>query len=707
VSQQEKKDKETQKPKSYDENIFPKYVLVADVNKIKNYIFASVRLRHIVNASALLAHVNETLTRHLVEKEYGGKIIFTGGGVTQAIFTNKEQADACKEEIEAIYPQQTATATTVAHVETWEKNEEFVDVIRRALRKVRQKKDAATVVDSEAKKDDSKPMVCSQPTFEPIAFSSGSPFFRICAQTGEEFATRWEEVVVGEDKQEFGQSVWKQQVWKPEYIDKDDFTQRTGMVDFHLGDRLKADSELREQLAEALKAQGIKLEPNRFKYSTDFEEVTKDAKPQNYLGFMDADGNGFGDVLSKLANAHATEKDYESFSNLLEETTREAYIEAAARVLVPFLREQINRNQIKVDSQDSIRLPIRLLIMGGDDVLVVTMPQLVLPLANEFCRLFQEIADRDKKSKGEKVKALDPFTMSAGVVIAHHKFPFLSFQRLGNNLLKNAKKRSWAARRDCEGFYGSVDYQLITASGADDLKPLRKEGYTCHYEGEHELSLTGKPYLVSPELDELRRLRHSVAKMKKTQISRRQIKSLYDVLRWGEKRGLLEFLRWFDRLRKIPNKLMARKFSETQDLLEQKEIFKYLQREILVDLMSLLLFSVEMEGINLDNETIPPELRNQFESHKIPLSVEVQRKGSRWFIKDQSRTYIIQKEQKLVSCYQTPMLIPSPWLVDERLGKFKRSEHYTPLLDAVELFDIPDELAEAEIGFPKKEGEAS
>lgn len=693
MSQQEKKDKETQKPEPCNEKIFPKYVLVADVNKIKNYIFASVRLRHIVNASALLAYVNETRTRELVEQHFG-EITFTGGGITQAIFTNKEQADACREKIEAIYPEQTDTATAVVHVEPWEKSEAFVDVIRSARRKVRQKKDAATV-DSEVKKDDSKPLVRSQPTFEPIAFSSGSPFFRICAQTGKEFATKWEEVPGG-GKQEFGQSIWKQR--RPK---------ETCGIELERGDRLKADKPLRIRLAPFL---GRK--PEDFIYPRDFEDIASLAKPNNYLGFMDADGNGFGDMLSKLADTRADEKDYESFSNILETTTREAYIEAAVRVLVPFLREQINRNQIKVDSQDSIRLPIRLLILGGDDVLVVTLPQLVLPLANEFCRLFQEIAGCKKgKSDRQKVKDLDPFTMSAGVVIAHHKFPFLSFQQLGNRLLKSAKKRAWAAKRDKEGYFGSVDYQLITASGADDLKTLRKEAYMLHYEGERELSLTGKPYLVSPKLDELRRLRHAVAKMKQAQISRRQIKSLYDVLRWGENRGVLEFLRWFGRLRQIPQTLMAEKLSETQDLLEPEEIFKYLQREILIDLMSLLLFSVEMEGINLDDETIPPEVRNQFESHKIPLSdtptIDVQRKGGRWLIKDQARTYIVQKDQKMVSCYLMPMLCPSAWLVDERLGEFKRPERYTPLLDAVELFDIPDELAEAEIGLNKREGELS
>jgi len=202
-------------------------------------------------------------------------------------------------------------------------------------------------------------------------------------------------------------------------------------------------------------------------------------------------------------------------------------------------------------TRDKRVIPLRTLILGGDDVLAITLPQLALPLANEFCRIFQDMADcRKSKSQSAILKELDPFTMSAGVVIAHHKFPFLSFQRLGDSLLKSAKRRAWRARSgEKKGFFGSVDFQIISASGADDLKTLRKDAYALHYEGEAEIMLTGRPYLVSPCYDELRSLRRAVARMEKANISRRQVKALSDILRGGRKAGALHFLRWFNGLR--------------------------------------------------------------------------------------------------------------------------------------------------------------
>lgn len=77
-----------QQEKGGHESGSEKYVLVADVNRIKDCLFASVRLRHIVNASAMLAYVNETVTKKIV-KDKCGEIIFTAGGVTQAIFSDK------------------------------------------------------------------------------------------------------------------------------------------------------------------------------------------------------------------------------------------------------------------------------------------------------------------------------------------------------------------------------------------------------------------------------------------------------------------------------------------------------------------------------------------------------------------------------------------------------------------------------------------
>ena len=246
-----------------------------------------------------------------------------------------------------------------------------------------------------------------------------------------------------------------------------------------------------------------------------------------------------------------------------------------------------------------------------------------------------------------------------------------------------------------------MDFQFISASGAEDFKTLRDEFYQTHYRNEKSISLTGRPYLVSNKEDELRYLRHTIARMKLVGISRRQIKALHDVLRRGEKRGYIDFLRWFSQLKGQP----VSQGRLAQQLREQVEI-PLTQKEIVRDLFRKSLFTIPLANVaDFDKGTIPDELRNAFEKCEFALSddakIVVQKKGDRWVIvdKDRRQFYILQKEVDWLHIFHdVGSLLPSPWIADERPGMKERSpKHYTPLLDVVELFDIPDDLAKSEI----------
>ncbi|MBC8461767.1 MAG: hypothetical protein H8D67_27665 [Deltaproteobacteria bacterium] len=262
-------------------NSAEEHILVADVNRIKEYLFASVRLRHIINASAMLAYVNETLTEELV-KEKGGEIIFTAGGVTEAAFSSKCKAVECAEELEGLYPLHTRNATAAVHVETRKTGEDFVTAIRRATRKIRLKKDATVFL--EENKDQKVP---PQPEFEPVSFFSGSPFFRICQQTGLAYATFWEKPheQTEEDEEEeyinpeaFSAGSWKQKEWEPpkclkvklpKYACTNEHPAGEPMeLNSKRGDRLAIDVLLRYRLAHELN-----LKPDDFDYPFDFEKL--------------------------------------------------------------------------------------------------------------------------------------------------------------------------------------------------------------------------------------------------------------------------------------------------------------------------------------------------------------------------------------------------------------------------------------------------
>ncbi|MCS7263326.1 MAG: type III-B CRISPR-associated protein Cas10/Cmr2 [Armatimonadetes bacterium] len=309
-----------------------------------------------------------------------------------------------------------------------------------------------------------------------------------------------------------------------------------GEMEFNpdLGDRLEVDTRLRYHLASKLGCMAGELS-----FPKDFEEIAEGSKPKGYIGFIEADGNRFGEILKQLKEvvARKSAKDqiaaYENFSKMLKETTKEAVIEATVSVLEKALR----------DSNAKL-IPMRILFLGGDDVMLAIQAEYALEFADEFCRRFQEIAER-KKVEALKDIQLPTFTMSAGVVIAHHNVPFLSLHRMSSELLKNAKKRSWKSWEQKKA--GAVDFQIITGSNTEDLKTVREELYTTR-EGEEEILLTGRPYLVSPNGDELSELLIAVENLRSAGIPRSQLNQLSRIMRLGEERGRLAFHRWFLRI---------------------------------------------------------------------------------------------------------------------------------------------------------------
>jgi len=96
-----------------------KYVLVADVDRIKDYIFASVRLRHIINASSLLAYINEDKTESIIEKIPNSKLIFSSAGITEATFCSEDDAKKCQKAIGSLYPKETKGATVTVDMLLW------------------------------------------------------------------------------------------------------------------------------------------------------------------------------------------------------------------------------------------------------------------------------------------------------------------------------------------------------------------------------------------------------------------------------------------------------------------------------------------------------------------------------------------------------------------------------------------------------------
>ena len=524
----------------------PCYILYADVDRIKDYLFASTRMRYIVASSSLLSQICEEETKWLVQA-YDGQLVFSAGGITQAIFQDGDKAVKAGRELRKLYAEQTGTASITVTIAPWEGNKTFIEAIEDAMREMSQRK--AGMEGEPSKGEQPAGQVKKWRVDGTIPFFSGSPFFRLCEVTGREFAVAVVEEPDGSTLN-CGIGIMKARDWL-EVLKSQRHSLKGGSMEFNpqLGDRLEVDTHLRYCLA-----QKLEICPECLRFPEDFEELTVKAKPRGYMGFIEADGNRFGEMLKKLKEAlkgkdssHQLEA-YRAFSQLVKETTKEALIKAIVESLT---------GDFKIDEHGRRIIPLRVLILGGDDVLLAVQAQNALDLAHKFCLYFQQTA-QEKKEKSEILRdiPLPTFTMSAGVVIAHHNIPFLSLHRMASELLKSAKQRSWQEwKQNCE--VGSVDFLIVTGSNIEDLKTVRHEIYTVRDNGA-ELRLTGRPCIVSTDqaMDELAKFLSAARKLVKSGIPRGQLKRIPAFLRMGKKEGQFAFANWFLRLKKEHQKVV-------------------------------------------------------------------------------------------------------------------------------------------------------
>ncbi len=206
--------------------------------------------------------------------------------------------------------------------------------------------------------------------------------------------------------------------------------------------------------------------------STDFQEIAGG----RYLAVVHMDGNAIGQRAQSYQHGGGTGA---SRGHQLERFFL-AMRSAMRRAVVNALNKQFT------DCPDNYRL----LMLGGDDVLIVCRADRALPLI------------RDVASDLLKWKLPDdePLTLGAGVVIARPKLPFFRLHQLAEQLAASAKR----VALDPQGQRRSVvDWLITTSSWMDSVDRQRarwhRVGYSDPENGSAEtVLLTGRPYPVLP-----------------------------------------------------------------------------------------------------------------------------------------------------------------------------------------------------------------
>lgn len=230
---------------------------------------------------------------------------------------------------------------------------------------------------------------------------------------------------------------------------------------------------------------------------SDLEEIAEHS--QGYIGVVYADGNGLGDWFQEAT----TPLEYRRRSRNVQQAVETALLEALRRIPL---------------QQDP---PFEVILVGGDDVLLIVPAGDALPVAHALCGQFGEAMAEDR------------LTMSAGVVIAECHTPVYFLRRLAADLLRSAKRRA-GGEGDEGGPVSAVDFLVLKAQGTRSIE----HAYECIRVGKERLILHHGPYT----LEELERLLEQIQRGKQAGFPRSQLHALREALRLGRHASALTFL---------------------------------------------------------------------------------------------------------------------------------------------------------------------
>ena len=229
--------------------------------------------------------------------------------------------------------------------------------------------------------------------------------------------------------------------------------------------------------------------------------IAAQSRPENYLAMVYLDVDKLGSYFERVGPL--TTDSYRVLSLKIRNSVEAGVIEGCRRAS---------------KGAGSVA-PFEILLLGGDDAVVVMAAQAVRPFLNGMSEVF--------------ARELPDLTFSAGIVWAHHKLPVAEYLRHAKKLLRSSK-----AAGGCR-----VDYLIVSESMVKGLE-------------ERSWDRTLRPY----PLQELEGLFGAIAGWKGAGFPSSKAHQLYAMAYEEEAQGTLDYLYWLSRLESEHRGLAQRRF---------------------------------------------------------------------------------------------------------------------------------------------------
>lgn len=415
----------------------PQYLLVLDTPGIKQFVFGTDPLREIQGASALLHRLNQKMEPYLRDRlaEHGARLadtVFTGGGAGQFIVDANDRTPiwAAVDKLSQYYHQETGGEVRLAFGIAELAAVSYTAAIRVAHEQLHRQRDRG--FGQRAVRIFPLVQECQSASHLPASYHD-----------------------------------WDRPNEERRFLSESSRQKRDARNDAQQSGRW---SEWMDHLARKYESWPTDWSKLRCR---DFDDVGG-AHKRGEVGLVYADGNAMGRLMQELPDRDTCH----TFSRIVDESLCQACFEAL---------DQVCRNEINdVRQGRKERLPADILLLGGDDLLVLLPADRALPFAHEVMERFtqrtREELDQVKGASAgffrQTLPANAGLTISCGVALAGSSYPFYLLLDLAEELLKSAKTAGSAdSAREKYWAPAYVDFHRVTGSSSHELKHVRKDDY--------------------------------------------------------------------------------------------------------------------------------------------------------------------------------------------------------------------------------------
>jgi hypothetical protein len=231
----------------------------------------------------------------------------------------------------------------------------------------------------------------------------------------------------------------------------------------------------------------------RYKFTDEIDKLGSSKGENSHIAIVHIDGNNLGEKFRKKK----TEKEVIEFSCGLKNAVKETFRETLKKLLKK-LPELEKENEISLVENN---LPIRPIVIGGDDITFICDARLSLYLTKEFVKSFEK----------QKICKNNYLSACAGISIVKTKYPFYRAYEIAEDLCSNAKRK----RKEKESLESYIDFHISFGGLRGSLQEIRD----ANYKSADGKILYKRPYSIK-EVDNLLECVTNLSQLPQTKIKK-------------------------------------------------------------------------------------------------------------------------------------------------------------------------------------------